>query len=305
MRVSFPNAARYMHCRAASRKAAAFLDEHGGGRRPVAVHYGWFFPEFLAARDGVLHVYECLDDHTAALNVRGSEWRKSYVLKVERRLLSRADLTVFSSPLLADLRREAARRAEVLPLGVEGEHFARAAERDPHEEAGIASPRVGFLGRVTEREDWQMVARAAELAPQWQWVVLGPDQGARLPAAPANLHFVGAAPYAELPDWLAGWDAAFVALADSEFNRAAWPLKFYEMLAAGLAVASTPIPAAEELAKQTGGLVVPAGGWGEQDLVAALRSALERRAGARTDGPAFAARHSWLARAERILELLA
>ena len=149
-----------------------------------------------------------------------------------------------------------------------------------------------------------MAARAAEAAPDLQWVVLGPFEGAGTPSGPDNLHFLGPVPYAELPDWLGSWDAAFVPLADSEFNRAAWPLKFYELLAAGLAVASAPIPAALKLEKQTDGLVVPANGWGAQDMLAAAKCALDLRERARNEGPAFAARHSWTARAERILGLL-
>jgi glycosyltransferase involved in cell wall biosynthesis len=303
-RLSFPNFARYLHCRSASRKAAGFLDAAETPGPVLVAHYGWFFPEFLAGREGVLHLYECLDDHTAALNIRGSAWRRAYVTKVEARLLSRADLSVFSSPVLAESRSGSARRSEVIPLGVENDHFARRSGRDPHEERNIGRPRVGFLGRITDREDWAMAARAAEMAPDLQWVVLGPLQGIGPPPGPENLRFLGPIPYAELPDWLNSWDAAFVPLADSEFNRAAWPLKFYELLAAGLAAASTPIPAALELGKQTGGLVVPASGWGPQEMLAAVRSAIDLKARAETEGRAFAARHSWRARAERILELL-
>ncbi|MHC4916829.1 MAG: glycosyltransferase [Planctomycetota bacterium] len=303
-RLSFPNFARYLHCRSASRKAAGFLDALGAPGTALVAHYGWFFPEFLAEREGTLHLYECLDDHTAALNIRGSAWRRAYVSKVEARLLASADLTVFSSPVLASSRSGTARRAEVIPLGVENERFARPPQRDPHEGKGIGRPRVGFLGRITDREDWAMAARAAEAAPDLQWVVLGPFEGAGAPSGPDNLHFLGPVPYAELPDWLGSWDAAFVPLADSEFNRAAWPLKFYELLAAGLGAASTPIPAALELEKQTGGLVVPASGWGPEEMLAAVRAALELKDRADAEGRAFAARHSWRSRAERILELL-
>jgi len=303
MRLSFPNAARYMHCRSASHKIDAFLAAEQEKRSILAVHYGWFFPELLVRRDDVVHVYECLDDHTAALNIRGWQWRRQYVRKVEGRLLARADLTVFSSPVLAASRKEVARRAEVIPLGVEGRHFARAPKGDPHEARGIAAPRVGFLGRVTGREDWALVAAAAEAAPRWQWVVLGPHEGTRLPGGPDNLHFVGGAPYSELPDWLGNWEAAFVPLADSEFNRASWPLKFYELLAAGLAVAATPLPAALQLQSQTGGLVLPAEGWTAADLCDAVDRSIAERERARGAGPDFAARHSWTARAERILGL--
>jgi glycosyltransferase involved in cell wall biosynthesis len=81
-------------------------------------------------------------------------------------------------------------------------------------------------------------------------------------------------------------------------------LKFYECLAAGLAVASTPVPAAVELEDQSGELVVPAEGWGPVELVAALNHAISERDRARTEGPAFAARHTWEERARRILEFV-
>ncbi len=305
MRLSFPNAARYLHCRSASSKIRDFLSAREPGRSPVVVHYGWFFPELLAGGPDVPHVYECLDDHTAALNIRGSQWRRQYVRKVEHKLLARADLTVFSSPLLAESHSDATRRAEVIPLGVDGGHFARAPRCDPHGERGIGRPRIGFLGRVSDREDWELArAAAAAGSPDWQWVVLGPAEGVRPLQGTPNLHFVGGAAYAELPDWLGNWDAAFVPLADSEFNRAAWPLKFYELLAAGLGVAATPIPAVLELQKQTAGLVLATTGWQADQLVAAAGRALELRERARSEGPAFAARHSWTARAERILSLL-
>jgi glycosyltransferase involved in cell wall biosynthesis len=304
MRLSFPNAARYLHGRSASRKIKGFLAGRKSGRSPLAVHYGWFFPELLAGEPEIPHVYECLDDHTAALNIRGSQWRRLYVTKIEHKLLSRADLTVFSSPLLAESRKDAARRTEVIPLGVDGEHFAQAPRRDPHEEHGIGRPRIGFLGRVSEREDWELARAAAAASPDWQWVVLGPAEGLRLPQGTPNLHFVGGAAYTELPDWLGNWDAAFVPLADTEFNRAAWPLKFYELLAAGLGIAATPLPATRELEIQTAGLVLPTAGWGARDLVAAAGEALALRERARREGPAFAAKHSWKARAKRILSLL-
>ena len=307
VRLSYPDVARRLHCRRAAKKAARFLARPGGHRDgPVLVaHYGWFFPEFSAgagARER--HLYECLDDHAAALNIRNRAWKRRYVLETERRLLVRADLTVFSSPFLAQARAGSDGRAEVIPLGVDHAHFASPSGRDPYAPRGIGRPRVGFLGQVTDREDWAMVAAAAELVPDWEWVVLGPLRGVT-PRGPEHLHWLGPVPYAELPDWLAGWDAAFVPLADSPFNRASWPLKFYECLAAGLAVASTPIPAARELAEATGRLVVPAPGWGPAELVAALAQARSERARARIQGPAFAARHSWTARAERILKLLA
>jgi len=304
MKLSFPNLVRRWHAGRVAKKMRDFLSwPSRAGSRVLIAHYGWYFPELAAGADWrERRVYECLDDHGAALNIRAAPWKQRHVLETEKRLLARAEVTVFSSPELLERRREFARRAELIPLGVDHAHFARTGGKDPHEAKGIGRPRVGFLGQVTEREDWNMVVQAAELAPGWEWVVLGKLQGVAA-RGPKRLHWLGEVPYAELPNWLAGWEAAFVPLADSPFNRASWPLKFYECLAAGLPVVSTPIPAAQQLAEATGGLVVSASGWGPAELVAALEQARSVRERARKEGPAFAARHSWQARAQRILEL--
>lgn len=305
MRLSWPDWARRAHCRAGSRTAERFLrSDAAGGRKVLVAHYGWFLPEFLAGSETrARHVYECLDDHAAALNIRGSAWRVAHVRRVEDELLARAELAVFSSPGLAAARRGASARSAVIPLGVDAELFAVRQPRDPNAALGLGRPRLGFVGQVTGREDWAMVERAAEMTPQWQWVVLGPLRGVA-PREAANLHWVGEAPYADVPAWLAGWDAAFVPLADSEFNRASWPLKFFECLAAGLAVAATPVPAAAALRDETAGLVVPAADWSAEAFAAAALAALALRPRARAEGPAFAAQHSWTQRAEHILELL-
>ncbi len=304
-RLSFPGPVRRWHAGRVSRKMRDFVSWPSRAQSSVLiVHYGWYFPEVSSGREWrERRVYECLDDHSAALNIRASGWKRKYVAGVEKRMLARADLTVFSSPELLDRRRESARRAELLPLGVDHAHFGRRSARDPHEAKGIGRPRAGFLGHVTNREDWEMVAQAAEMLPEWEWVVLGRVEGVK-PQGPEHLHWLGEVPYAELPDWLQNWDAAFVPLADSAFNRASWPLKFYECLAAGLPVASTPIPAAEKLAGETRGLVVPAAGWGPAEMIAALAEARGARERARLEGPAFASRHSWKGRAGRILDMV-
>jgi len=303
MRYSFPGFVRRVNERLTSRRAERFLAGSGGEREVAVLHYGWYFPSMLAGLRGARTVYECLDDHAAAPQLGHSAWSRRYIRAVEAKLLARAEVTVFSSPALAATRGGAARRAEVIPLGVDAEHFGRAPGDDPHQTRGIGSPRAGFVGLVTARSDWRMLARAAELMPDWQWVVVGPLVGVE-PRGPANLRWIGAVPYEDLPGWLATWDVGLVPMADTDFNRASWPLKFYEYLAAGTPAASTPIPAARALADATGGLVVPAAGWRAEDLVDAVVRAASLRGRARTEGRAFAARHSWTARAGRVLNLL-
>jgi UDP-galactopyranose mutase len=68
-------------------------------------------------------------------------------------------------------------------------------------------------------------------------VKIPPDS---LPKA-RNIHYLGMKPYAELPAYFSGWDAAMLPFALNEATRYISPTKTPEYLAAGLPVISTPI----------------------------------------------------------------
>jgi len=87
------------------------------------------------------------------------------------------------------------------------------------------------------------VAGLAALRPDLHLVMIGPVvkiDPAVLPQA-FNLHWLGARSYAELPAYLAHWDAGFMPFALNESTRFISPTKTPEFLAAGLPVVSTPV----------------------------------------------------------------
>jgi teichuronic acid biosynthesis glycosyltransferase TuaH len=62
-----------------------------------------------------------------------------------------------------------------------------------------------------------------------------------------NVTWIGGRRYDELPSYLRIIDVGIVPYADSAFNRASFPLKTLEYLAAGRPVVTTPLPAIEWL----------------------------------------------------------
>jgi glycosyltransferase involved in cell wall biosynthesis len=91
--------------------------------------------------------------------------------------------------------------------------------------------------------DLALLAELAERRPDLQFVCVGPVvkiDPASLPRKP-NIHWLGPRRYEELPDYLSGWDAAFMPFALNESTRFISPTKTPEFLAAGLPVCSTPI----------------------------------------------------------------
>lgn len=299
--LTYPNIVRKINCSRTGRRIVKFC-RHAGWTNVVLVHYGWYFREILdgtgiAART----IYECLDEHTRAPNIAGKKFAEEYIRRIEGEMLASVEVTVYSNPLLAETRKSA-RRYEVLPLGVDAAHFGRVPTHDPLTERGIGKPRLGFLGLVTVREDWDMVRRAAEATPEWSWVVIGPRREVE-PTGPKNLHWIGAVDYSEVPDWTRNWQAGIIPLTMSDFNVGSWPLKFYEYLASGLPIATTPIPAAPVIAKEAPGLIYVAGDSSHIAFIEACRKAVNASEFARRQALEIAANHTWESRAKKMLEL--
>lgn len=256
------------------------------GRRLVA----WFYTPMALAFAGHLApdvtVYDCMDELSA---FRGAP---PEMLAMEERLLARADLVFTGGRSLFEAKRHRHPSVHCFPSSIDAAHFGRARQgrADPADQAGIAHPRLGFFGVIDERMDLDLVRDLAARRPDWQFVLLGPVvkiDSASLPRA-ANLHWLGPKRYAELPDYLAGWDLGVMPFAMNESTRFISPTKTPEFLAAGLPVVSTPVT---DVARD----------WGEARLVsiAADAAGFEREIAALLRSP----RAAWLERVDRRLAL--
>jgi UDP-galactopyranose mutase len=197
---------------------------------------------------------------------------------LERQLVRRADLVFTGGRSLYEAKRRLHPRTYCFPSSVDRAHYDRARGhglRDPADQAKLPRPRIGFFGVIDERLDTGLVGEVAARRPDWQLVMVGPIvkiDAARLPRLP-NLSWLGIKPYAELPDYLAHWDAGWMPFARNEATRYISPTKTPEFLAAGLPLVSTPI---DDVVRDYGGdgLVEIAGD--AQGCIAALARAMGR-----------------------------
>jgi UDP-galactopyranose mutase len=215
------------------------LVRHVDGRPPV---FWYLTPMALEWSDDVpasAVIYDCMDELTA--------FRESSppLRQLEERLFARADLVFTGGMQLYLSKRTRHKNVHLFPSSVDVKHFARARVRqpDPADQAGIPRPRLGYFGVIDERMDMDLIARLAEQRPDLQIVLLGPVakiDPADLPIA-ANIHALGAKPYADLPRYLAGWDVGIMPFAHNDATRFISPTKTPEYLAGGRPVASTSI----------------------------------------------------------------
>ena len=167
------------------------------------------------------------------------------LLANEENLLRRADLVFTGGQSLFEAKQSRHHNIHAFPSSIDVKHFARAFEvtEEPADQKQILHPRIGFFGVIDERADIVLLDKIAELRPAYQFIMIGPVvkiDDRDLPRR-TNIHYLGSKNYAELPEYLAGWDAAMMPFAINESTRFISPTKTPEYLAAGKPVVSTPI----------------------------------------------------------------
>ncbi|PTM97315.1 glycosyltransferase [Mycoplana dimorpha] len=212
-----------------------------GGRVRVCWYYTPMAYEFSDMVVADIRVYDCMDELSA---FKGAPRRLS---DNERRLLAAADLVFTGGQSLFQAKRRLHPAVHAFPSSVDQRHFRKARRTDlsdPSPQACLERPRVGFFGVIDERMDLELVEAAARLRPDFEFVLVGPVtkiSEASLPRL-ANLHWLGRQEYRDLPDFVSGWDVAFMPFALNRSTRFISPTKTPEFLAAGVPVVSTPVP---------------------------------------------------------------
>jgi teichuronic acid biosynthesis glycosyltransferase TuaH len=134
-----------------------------------------------------------------------------------------------------------------VPNGVDYELFAAATGAGRPDDVALAPPVVTFAGNLSKRVDPSLLDAVAERSRSV--LLIGPQQttfDARtiegLLARP-NVQWLPGRPYETLPAYFGASAVGVVPYTDTAFNRASFPLKVLEYLAAGLPVVSTDLPA--------------------------------------------------------------
>jgi UDP-galactopyranose mutase len=266
----------------------ALLDTFLVDRPPVSVRW-YYTPMMLAFSRAVTAastVYDCMDELSAF------RFAPPELLALESELLGAADLVFTGGYSLYEAKRSRHADVRPFPSSVDVAHFAQARDVVP---ARDGQPKLGFYGVIDERMDLDLVAHLADARPDWHIELVGPVvkiDPADLPQR-ANLHYLGARSYDQLPEAVARWDVALMPFAINEATRFISPTKTPEYLAAGRPVVSTPIVDVARHYGTMAGVMIASG----SHFVAACDDALALARGAdmawRDEADAVLAATSW------------
>lgn len=221
-----------------------------GMRRPLVWTY---HPFMLQALDLLPHrglVYHCVDDLAAVPGIPAEPFRAE-----ERKLLARCDAVFVTSAALLDLCKPHNPHTWYFPNVVDAEHFGKALQPGPIPEdlARIPEPRLAYIGALSDyKVDFRLLHDTARAHPEWQWVLIGDErEGQQDPWLAAmrelpNVHLLGHRDYAQLPDYLRGIAVGLLPTLVNEYTRSMFPMKYFEYIAAGRPVASTPLEFTKE-----------------------------------------------------------
>jgi teichuronic acid biosynthesis glycosyltransferase TuaH len=245
-------------------------------------------------------IFFATDDLPAGAALLGES--RERLLRDEARTIQGADAVAVVSPGLQKRYAEEGWIAELVPNGCLPAAYADLDAAPDPDDVDLPGPIAGFVGHLNDRIDLTLLEAVAQTGVSL--LIVGPAvPGYRTERFEAlcrrpNVRWVGAKPFAALPSYLKLIDVGLTPYADTTFNRASFPLKTLEYLAAGRAVVATPLPANDWLGTEfiTVAASPAAFAAAVNGSMRAPRSAEERRA--------FAAGHSWSHRAETMATLL-
>lgn len=219
-----------------------------GGQAPVL----WLLRPFHADQVGLygekLVVYQVTDEYSGFPTVTD----KAGFRAAEEALLRRADAVIVTAPALLRDKGRFNECTFLVPNAVDYEGFqaALASESNAPARLGeVGRPRIGYVGALNEKIDFELLASVAQAHREWQFVLVGgldltgnPRKADELSSLP-NVTWLGRVPVEQVPHAIAAMDVCLLPYEQNPWTAAIDSLKLYEYFACGKPVVATDVPA--------------------------------------------------------------
>ena len=247
-------------------------------------------------------VYDCVDRHSAY----GGLMSPRVVDGMERDLARKADVVLATAQGLYDTLKAYNENTFLIPNGADFElfHTVRGGRLPvPDDLSDVKNPILGFVGMLQPCIDLDLLIQTAEARPDWSFVLIGkplPGVDVSPLSARPNIRLLGLKPYKELPRYLARFDVCLNLFRPGALAKDVSPLKFYEYLATGKPVVSTPQP--EQVRDYADAIYI--GETKETFLTACERALAEREPRMAEQRVSYGKAASWEARVEKMSGIL-
>ncbi len=182
-------------------------------------------------------VYDCVDKHSAYPGMIDPK-----VVDEMEEDLARTVGTVFSTAQgLYDKLQVFNQNAYLIPNGCNFELFNKVSDMMKQSDKTV----FGFIGMLQECTDFNCLEAVAKEFPEAEIQLIGKKlPGVDLSSLEKyeNINFVGLLPQEELPERIRDFDVCLNIFRNDDLSQDVSPLKFYEYLATGKPIVSTPVP---------------------------------------------------------------
>jgi glycosyltransferase involved in cell wall biosynthesis len=229
------------------RQRRALLDQalagplRGQFEQPVRWFYDPMAVTAFGHSEGVCTVYDCMDE------LSKFQGAPPAIVEREARLLQVADVVFAGGRRLFESKSRFHKNCHFYGCGVDLEHFGAARLETtpiPDDIKALPKPLIGFFGVVDERMDYELVGKLAEANPGCSVVIIGPATKVDNETLPrrANLHWLGARDYAQLPAYCKAFDVCLMPFALNAATEFINPTKALEYMATGRNIVSSAVP---------------------------------------------------------------
>ena len=247
-------------------------------------------------------LFHCVDDLSAIPGID----KKSY-LDAEVTLLREADVVVVTSKALEERCSKHNENTHYFSNVVDFDHFSKAFDShgEPEELASIPRPRLVYHGVLSDfKLDLDLLVNVVGNTPEWNWVFIGEEREGQsnrkidVLRKMDNTYFLGYRRYQDLPLYLGASQVGVLPTLVNEYTKSMFPMKYYEYLAAGLPVVSTPVEFTKHVSS---GVEV---GETPEEFIAAIARQLSRGRLQRSEAYKFVGDNTWKARTKKMISLL-
>lgn len=262
-----------------------------------------YHPYMLKAIENLNHgplLYHCVDDLASLPGIDVTAFTTA-----EDKLVSRAKVVFATAKSLEEKCLQKNPNTFFLPNVVDEVHFGKAMEEGivPLDLVNVPKPRLFYHGVLSDfKVDFDLLIDIANKKPDWSIVLIGEErEGQRskslstLRAMP-NVYMLGFKVYEELPNYLRFADVGMLPSCIDRYTKSMFPMKYYEYLASGVPVVSTPLDFTKT---SQDGLMV---GDGVDSFIAAVDFQLLRGKFSAIEVKSMVGKNTWGVRTERMLE---
>ncbi len=177
-------------------------------------------------------------------NLISTDYFKKHGVRLEPKLIAKADVAVANSTFLRDYCAAHNKHAYYVGQGCDLSIFDLSQHyEEPPEYRDIPNPRIGYIGALlTLRLDLSLLEQLAEEKREWQWIFVGPEDEAFKNSALHrldNVHFTGPKKPGELAQYLHYFDVAMNPQIVNPMTIGNYPRKIDEYLAMGKPTVAT------------------------------------------------------------------